>query len=303
MASDNVKSAFAARLKKLSSDKQLGAKQAEHPGSSTAGGTATVAGAVGPAPGVARTGILLEGWLEKQSSGTVRRWQRRFFILDGVAGTLGYYKTVVRAEDAGKTKASRSFPLRLAVSVTLAVDGTGREFWIVFGNGKVYKLSGESRGDSVKWVGALESVLAVLRSQNLNSSFDAADFRSEDFDELESVASSSFSRTDLASSSGGNQRQSSSLVPATLWELDTDLLDRSFANWFHFVDSSSCSDAQVLAATQLVIEDITRHQLVGVRDTGQIRTVANEYVSRLESFLAPLLAHLTRCSLQCICCV
>ena len=296
---DAIKDAFAARMKRLSMNK--GAPAAEPPKPAARPISLPPLPPLpplepdlldGPSPKALRpepvkADIRMEGYLLKMSSGRIHRWQKRYFVLSGEQ--LCYYKAL----PVPGAEPEKKFPVRLASEVSSLPD---RQFEIHFGSDKVYKLEAPNQAEASRWVNALESIIAQMEARTPPNAVDLADM-----DDMASIASSVRPETEILPNSSMRQ------VPMTVWEaeVDTDALDRSFENWFHFVDSEEPRIALLLEATRSAIDEMwslfTKKQKQGERvdvkavlaklriqpqeQRMRVVPIANEYVSRLNPYL------------------
>jgi PH domain len=266
---DSVKEAFAARLRKKSEQKATGEvtiSRSEMSSSSLASlpQPAAAAGPSQPEP----ISIKLNGWLMKQSTEQmVKRWQRRFFSIE--SETIAYSMSP-------QEEPLKKYPLKTLTQVKL-VDN--KKFEVQFGGKKTYILESDSRQEALKWVAAIESVLAKLQKSSPGSA--------DDFDDNASFTSSA----KASKSTTGNSRQPA-FVPdlESVWELDTDELDRKFENWFHGIEDQSPA-AVALSVKTACMEMQKQLQAASKPKINHERamTIANEYIGRLAGYLTPYL--------------
>ena len=103
--------------------------------------------------------LLIEGWLSKRSSGTIRRWQRRYFVI--VDATLNYYMDM-GAMDRSEVKTA----FDLGTLRELHVDGT--EMRLEGTSGSSFELKADSEHQIKLWTKALRSFVPTSGSQSVN---------------------------------------------------------------------------------------------------------------------------------------
>ncbi|KAF4672716.1 hypothetical protein FOL47_000195 [Perkinsus chesapeaki] len=286
-----------------------------------------VAGAAnGDEDGDARTakasiaGVHMEGYLSKLSSGTVKRWQKRYFILEG--GYLGYLKAPGPADLAKKT-----FDLSKASNVEKAEsdDPNSADFNLIY-NENVYNMRAPSVGEMRKWMNSIQIVIAATYNggrggmegaSEVDRMSDSAPSSREGIliennnkgvrcyrryysrsleihriadDEIQfgSVNTEMLTEEELSrlvrffdvevdfllglggsSASVGRMNSvsspkpvTSSNMPSTIWEFDTERLDRMFEEeWFDVVEElkdGKCDKDEMAVSTSKMIDGVTR---------------------------------------------
>ena len=287
MADEDVRNALARRLQRNHSDSSPTSK----PGvsSSTAASSlrglpplptprVTVPTALDP---VDSSGVRVEGYLYKYSSGRLARWQKRYFVLE--SGRLSYFKKQPSERDPLTSNPCKTFSIRRIKAVNTKQYGAvdDREFTLVFANGKSYQMRAPTHEDMRKWAASIRGAIAYFEAHGDTSGGNDHDGGMSD-DGVDgmtstggSVISESSPRGPVSPSSNDHKltamlhgliprRESLSgalhlavkpLLPSgpeafsmLEVEIDPDQLDRNFEEWFYFVplDESPRQSATVI---------------------------------------------------------
>lgn len=212
--------------------------------------------------------VRVSGYLYKYSSGTLARWQKRFFVLEG--GRLSYFKKSPSEKDV----ANKTFSVRKIKSVTSkeVSGGDDREFGLVFANGKTYEMRAPTEDDMRKWVSSLRNAISVMAQTPVDGSQQAGDDALSDGDGMTSGQGSVMSenrppdsptqssernlsarlqgliprRESLVGVMHGLSTIKNVVIPSGMSsppvdtsmlevEIDPDQLDKNFEEWFYFV--------------------------------------------------------------------
>ena len=227
---------------------------------------------------------LLSGWLLKQSTGNFSRWQKRWFVL--VGGYLGYFRSP--QESLGWSGAAsqsilqsakpplnspsphKAYPIALCTNVVIQ----DKELVLFFSEKEVH-LQGVVATDALRWCAAIQTAISAHAWESSQSApaqgiSPIAVFPDDD---VQSVASS------IAAPPPPTSEKNS--VLAEIWEIDSDNLDRSFAQWFACLEGSEPWKVSGLVdAIGLMEKDLFTHK------GAPIHALAGEYFARL----APLVS-------------
>mmetsp|Transcript_31457 Transcript_31457/g.57130 ORF Transcript_31457/g.57130 Transcript_31457/m.57130 type:complete len:1104 (-) Transcript_31457:28-3339(-) len=105
-----------------------------------------------------------EGWLSKKSSGTMARWQRRYWTLEG-------YRLNYHSQCGGPVK--RSFDLRRVRRVSVP-EGYSRELELDFGF-RAWRLRADSQASARRWLQLFENARQITGGSPINDTADFSD--------------------------------------------------------------------------------------------------------------------------------